>query len=122
MHRNILILKGLISAIFVFAAGWWASYIFEPTTTEEYRVLYLIPALLFGVGFLYDLVRKRTSLLPPVITRIVKFEKASFHETLSHLSRKQRSELGKLFAGSSDSDDAQTMLTMHPKHGHSRRW
>ncbi|MCP4398125.1 MAG: hypothetical protein GY801_12610, partial [bacterium] len=46
----------------------------------------------------------------------------SFHETLSHLSRKQRSELGKLFAGSSDSDDAQTMLTMHPKHGHSRRW
>ncbi len=120
MHRNLFIWKGLISAMFAFAAGWWATYVFEPTEPEEYRVLYLIPAVLFGIGYLYDVVRKRTSLLPPVITKIVKFEKASFHETLSHLSREQRSELGKLFAGSSD--DAQTMMAVHPTRGRSRRW
>ena len=122
MNRKILMLKGIVSAFFAFFTGWWASYVFEPTSPKEYRILYLIPFVLFGLGFFYDVLRKRTSLLPPVVTRIVKFEKATFQETLSQLSRPQRSELGKLFAGSSDSDDAQTMLTIHPAHGHTRRW
>jgi len=94
--------------------------VFEPTSPAEYRVLYLIPALLFGAGYLYDIFRKRTSLLPPVITRIVTFERASFQETLAHLSRKQRRELGKLFAGTGG--DGQTMMTLHPTRGRSRRW
>ena len=120
MRQKLFLLKGVINAIFAVAAGWWATYVFEPTSPVEYRILYLIPAVLFGIGYLYDILRKRTSLLPPVITRIVKFEKASFQDTLAHLSRKQRRELGELFAGTGDDDN--TMMTLHSTRGRSRRW
>ncbi len=127
MRQKLFLLKGVINAIFAVVAGWWATYVFEPTSPAEYRILYLIPAVLFGIGYLYDILRKRTSLLPPVITRIVKFEKASFQDTLAHLSRKQRRELGELFAGTGDDapeagDDGHTMMTIHPTRGRSRRW
>ncbi|MCP4397595.1 MAG: hypothetical protein GY801_09890, partial [bacterium] len=110
--------KFIISAGLALGTGWWTNYLFEPASTVASRVLYLVPALLFGFGYLYDLARKRTSVLPPVLRKLVKLERRSLQDVLGRLSKEERLELGRIFAGA---DGAQTRMNIYRKRGHTSR-
>lgn len=102
MNRSIVMGKCLISAGLAAASGAWATYLFEPVNPATRAFLFLIPLALFGAGLVYDVARKRATLLPPVITRIVRFERRSFQDVLDGLSAQERSELGRMFAGGAE--------------------
>jgi len=119
MNRSIILGKCLISAGLAGASGAWATYLFEPVNPVAQAVLLLVPFLLFGIGLMYDFARKRTTLLPPVVTRIVRFERRSFQHVLDGLSPQERSELGRIFAG--DVSDHQGGMAIYRKRA-ARSW
>jgi len=102
MARTMFFWKFLISAGLALLTGAWAVYLFEPVNPLSRALLYLIPAGVFGAGWLSDVARKRTTLLPPVVAQIISLQRRSYQDMLRQLSREQRSELGKLFAGRGD--------------------
>ena len=102
MNRSIVLGKFLVSAGLAAASGAWATYLFEPVNPAAQVSLFVIPFALFGAGLAYDLAHKRAALLPPVMTRIVRFERRSFQAVLDGLSAQERSELGRMFAGGAE--------------------
>ena len=114
----IFLWKFLVSTGMTIGTGWWSNYVFEPVSDRAVLLLYLIPGALFGLGFLYDLARKRTSVLPPVLRKLIKFERHSLQDALGRLSKAERLELGRIFAGT---DAAHTNLNIHRKPGFSAR-
>ncbi len=119
MNRKIIISKIIISAGLALASGAWATYLFEPVNPAAQALLFLIPLALFGAGLAYDLARKRATLLPPVMTRIVRFERRSFQDVLDGLSAQERSELGRMFAGGAENQ--QGGMAIYRKRG-ARSW
>jgi len=101
--------KFLISAALALAAGWWTTYLFEPTSDLWRDILYVIPVIAFAMGYIYDVTRKRAdvSLLPPVLAKLVRLERRalSLQDTLKRLSSKELRELGKIFAGNASEGD-----------------
>jgi len=117
--KHILLWKLLLSLALALATGWWATYLFEPTSDMAVVLLYLIPTILFGIGLLYDLARKRASILPPVLRKLVTLERRSLQDVLGRMSEEERLELGRIFAGTSD---AHTKISIYRKRGHTPRW
>lgn len=120
MTWKILFTKFIVSAFLSLFCGWWATFVFEPISATARQWMYAVPAILFGLGYLYDIACKRPRLLPPLVAQIVKLEKTSWQGMLARLSPKQRSELGRMFAGGSE--EAHTRLVIRRKSGAVGRW
>ncbi len=110
---SMLLWKLLINAGLALGCGAWGAYLFEPDTPVERRIVWLTPAVLFGAVWLYDVVRKRRGLLPPLIARLVRFEQRSLHDILAKLSSRERRELSRRFSAGTESAD--TMISIQRK-------
>lgn len=115
MHQKNLLLKILINAGLAIMTGAWATYLLEPADPITRLRLFLFPVGLFGAALLYDLARKRDALLPPVIAQIIGLQRRSYQDMLGRLSREQRSELSRIFAGKQGGDSESGQINTLPR-------